>query len=169
MCKDIANTVLSQLDYRKIATMYGNGNLRSSLATPFSTNSTSFSGATYDSIEGRFRIIRKEAAVMKAEVESGARPAAPPRNANAGGSNSGQTTPRKSKTTTKKDKTLTGRVTKSNASTPTKKNANGDLANGIKQEQDSAASSFSIMDEADAEGDEMMDGNAFFDMGDEGY
>ena len=168
MCKDIANTTLSQLDYRKIATMYGNGNLRSSLATP-SANSTSFSGATYDSIEGRFRIIRKEAAVMKAEVESGARPAAPPRNANAAGSNSGQTTPRKPKTTTKKDKTLTGRVTKSNASTPTKKNANGDLANGIKQEQDSAASSFSIMDEADAEGDEMMDGNAFFDMGDEGY
>ena len=106
---------------------------------------------------------------MKAEVESGARPAAPPRNANAAGSNSGQTTPRKPKTATKKDKTLTGRVTKSNNSTPTKKNANGDLANGIKQEQNSAASSFSIMDDADAEGDEMMDGNGFFDMGDEVY
>ncbi|KAK0508182.1 hypothetical protein JMJ35_009266 [Cladonia borealis] len=139
-----------KLDYRKIATMYGNG-------------------ATYDSIEGRFRIIRKEAAVMKAEVESGTRPAAPPRNANAAGSNSGQTTPKKPKTATKKDKTLTGRVSKSNTSTPPKKNGNGDLASVIKQEQDSTASSFSIMDDADAEGEEMMDGNVFFSMGEEGY
>ena len=128
-------------------------------------------GATYDSIEGRFRIIRKEAAAMKAEIESGARPAAPPRNANAGGSNSGPATPKKPKTASKKDKTITGRVTKSNASTPSKKNTNGDVANGIKQEQESGASSFSILDDADAEGEEMMDGNSFFDMdvGDQGY
>ena len=128
-------------------------------------------GATYDSIEGRFRIIRKEAAAMKAEIESGARPAAPPRNANAGGSNSGPATPKKPKTASKKDKTITGRVTKSNASTPSKKNTNGDVVNGIKQEQDSGASSFSILDDADAEGEEMMDGNSFFDMdvGDQGY
>ena len=105
---------------------------------------------------------------MKAEVESGARPAAPPRNANSAGSNSGPTTPKKPKSTTKKDKTLTGRVSKSNASTP-KKNGNGDLASSIKQEQDSTASSFSIMDDADAEGEEMMDGNDFFSMGEEGY
>ena len=125
-------------------------------------------GATYDSIEGRFRIIRKEAAAMKAEIESGARPAAPPRNSNASGGNSGTTTPKKSKTATKKDKTITGRVTKSNASTPSKKNTNSDVAAGIKQELESGASSFSIMDDADAEGEEMLDGNAFFDMG-EGY
>ena len=105
---------------------------------------------------------------MKAEVESGERPAAPPRNVNAAGSNSGPATPKKSKTATKKDKTLAGRVTKSNASTPPKKNANGDVASGIKQEHDSAVSSFSIMDEADGEGEEMMDGNAFFNMGVEG-
>ena len=106
---------------------------------------------------------------MKAEVESGARPAAPPRNANTAGSNSGQTTPKKPKTATKKDKTLTGRVSKSNTSSPSKKNGNGDLASGIKQEQDSTASSFSIMDDADAEGEDMMDGNVFFSMGEEGY
>ena len=128
-------------------------------------------GATYDSIEGRFRIIRKEAAAMKAEIESGARPAAPPRNANAGGTNSEPTTPKKRKTANKKDKTITGRVTKSNASTPSKKNTNGDVANAIKQENDSAVSSFSIMNDADAEGEEMMDGNSFFDMdvGEQGY
>ena len=104
---------------------------------------------------------------MKAEVESGERPAAPPRNANAAGSNSGPATPKRPKTATKKDKTLAGRVTKSNTSTP-KKNANGDFVSGIKQEHDSAASSFSIMDEADAEGEDMMDGNAFFNMSVEG-
>ena len=145
----LTNMALSQLDYRKIATMYGQG-------------------ATYDSIEGRFRIIRKEAAAMKAEIESGARPAAPPRNANAGGSNAGPNTPKKAKTAIKKEKTISGRVTKSNASTPTKKNTNGDFANGIKQELDSGASSFSILGDADAEGEEMMDGNAFFDMDVEG-
>ena len=143
------NTILSQLDYRKIATMYGQG-------------------ATYDSIEGRFRIIRKEAAAMKAEIESGARPSAPPRNSNAGGSNAGPTTPKKAKTAIKKEKTISGRVTKSNASTPSKKNTKGNTANGIKQEQESAGSSFSIMDDVDAEGEEMMDGNAFFDMDVEG-
>ena len=106
---------------------------------------------------------------MKAEVESGARPAAPPRNANSAGGNSGPTTPKKPKAATKKDKTLTGRVSKSNAFTPPKKHGNGDFASSIKQEQDSTASSFSIMDDADAEGEEMMDGNVFFSMGEEGY
>ena len=108
---------------------------------------------------------------MKAEIESGARPAAPPRNSNAGGG-SGPTTPKKPKTATKKDKTIAGRVTKSNASTPSKKSTNGDVANVVKQELESGASSFSIMDDADAEGEEMMDGNAFFDMemgGEQGY
>ncbi|KAI9825240.1 MAG: hypothetical protein M1832_001274 [Thelocarpon impressellum] len=43
-------------NYALIATMFGEG-------------------ATYDSIEGRFRIIKREAAALRAEVESGARPA----------------------------------------------------------------------------------------------
>ncbi|KAL9040998.1 MAG: hypothetical protein Q9214_004269, partial [Letrouitia sp. 1 TL-2023] len=36
-------------------------------------------GATYDAVEGRFRHIRRQAAQMVEEVNSGARPAAPPR------------------------------------------------------------------------------------------
>lgn len=36
-------------------------------------------GATYDSIEGRFRIIKKEAAKLKEEIENGSRPEAPAR------------------------------------------------------------------------------------------
>ena len=36
-------------------------------------------GATYDSIEGRFRIIKKEAANLKAEIDNGVRAEAPPR------------------------------------------------------------------------------------------
>ena len=104
---------------------------------------------------------------MKAEIESGARPAAPPRNVNGAGSNSGPATPKKPKTVNKKDKTLAGRVTKSNNTTP-KKYANGDVANGIKQEHDSSASSFPMTDEADGEGEELTDGNEFFNMSMEG-
>lgn len=47
-------------------------------------------GATYDSIEGRFRIIRKEAEKLKAEIESGNRGPAPPR-----GSGSKNNSPKK--------------------------------------------------------------------------
>jgi hypothetical protein len=49
-------------------------------------------GATYDSIEGRFRIIRKEAEQLRQEVDSGARPQAPVRGATANGG-SAPTTP----------------------------------------------------------------------------
>ncbi|KAL9120806.1 MAG: hypothetical protein Q9187_002632 [Circinaria calcarea] len=49
-----------KIDYRKIAALYGRE-------------------ATYDSIEGRFRIIRKEAAQLREEVATGIRPAEPPR------------------------------------------------------------------------------------------
>ena len=36
-------------------------------------------GATYDSIEGRFRVIKREAAILRAEIDKGERPEAPPR------------------------------------------------------------------------------------------
>ncbi|KAL8676940.1 MAG: hypothetical protein Q9186_006595 [Xanthomendoza sp. 1 TL-2023] len=49
-----------KLDYRRIATMYGQD-------------------ATYDSIEGRFRIIKKQAQTLLSEITSGQRPSAPPR------------------------------------------------------------------------------------------
>ena len=47
-------------------------------------------GATYDSIEGRFRIVRKEAEKLKAEIESGCRAPAPAR-----GTGSKTSTPKK--------------------------------------------------------------------------
>lgn len=108
-----------KLDYRKIATMYGNG-------------------ATYDSIEGRFRIIKKDAAALKAEVDNGDRPEASRR----GAVSVNAITPKKTKSTIstpKKEKTLGGRVNKSNA-TPTKKRDHA--IKGIKEEPDSNLNSF---------------------------
>ncbi|KAL2041775.1 hypothetical protein N7G274_005559 [Stereocaulon virgatum] len=147
-----------KLDYRKIATMYGKG-------------------ATYDSIEGRFRIIKKEAAVLKSEIDTGARPEAPARGKDP---NSTTSTPKKPKNTTstpKKDKTVSGRVSKSTNITPTKKGGNS--VKGIKEEPDSSINGFlseSIWEEdgeieGEGEGDwtaaGMMDANEYFGM-DEG-
>ncbi|CAO1602223.1 MAG: hypothetical protein LQ349_000740 [Xanthoria aureola] len=126
-----------KLDYRKIASMYGEG-------------------ATYDAIEGRFRIIKKEAAKLLAEIESGQRPAAPPRGNAMSKSSSFATTstddndsistpkkPRKPRSTNttpraKKssaaggggDKVLDGRISKS----PKKKDMTDVVANRIKEE-----------------------------------
>ena len=74
-------------------------------------------GATYDSIEGRFRIIRTEAAALKAEVDSGERGEAPAH----GTTISTPKKPRSNLTTPKKDKTAGGRVGKSSNGTPSKK------------------------------------------------
>jgi hypothetical protein len=46
-------------------------------------------GATYDAIENRFRWIKAEAAILKAEVESGERPPAPVRSSTTRGGGSG--------------------------------------------------------------------------------
>ncbi|KAI4254401.1 MAG: hypothetical protein L6R42_007207 [Xanthoria sp. 1 TBL-2021] len=127
-----------KLDYRKIASMYGEG-------------------ATYDAIEGRFRIIKKEAAKLLAEIESGERPVAPPRGTASSSAKSSSfattsgddndsistpkkprkprstnTTPRakKSSATGGGDKVLGGRVSKS----PKKKDVTGVVVNGIKEE-----------------------------------
>ena len=96
-------------------------------------------GATYDSIEGRFRIIKREAAVLKAEIDSGVRAPAPPRGGPTAGTastsfasnastSSQPSTPKKPKTpaTKKKDGVIAGRVGKNG--TPTKK------TNGVKKE-----------------------------------
>ena len=64
----------TKLNYKKIADYYGNG-------------------ATYDAIEGRFRIVRKDAGQLRNELESGERPPAPPR----GNQGSNHSTPRKSR------------------------------------------------------------------------
>ncbi|KAL8951817.1 MAG: hypothetical protein Q9222_002233 [Ikaeria aurantiellina] len=134
-----------KLDYRKIATMYGQG-------------------ATYDAIEGRFRIIKKEAAVILKEVESGARPAAPSRGQPTTAQSSfttsedGLSTPKKARkprstNTTpranKKDKVINGRVGKS----PMKKE-NVHPENGIKEEMGSGGNSLyeGLGMEVDADG-----------------
>ncbi|KAI9699433.1 MAG: hypothetical protein M1836_003044 [Candelina mexicana] len=116
-----------KLDYRKIASMYGEG-------------------ATYDAIEGRFRIVKKEAQVLKEELESGVRAPAPARgqpvssnriNGSTNGNASTSTTPKKGRkgngiksesssssiSPTKKTANqgvLSGRVTKSSSSTSAK-------------------------------------------------
>ncbi|KAI4280063.1 MAG: hypothetical protein L6R38_004752 [Xanthoria sp. 2 TBL-2021] len=123
-----------KLDYRKIASMYGEG-------------------ATYDAIEGRFRIIKKEAAKLLAEIESGERPTAPPRGAasksssfatTSGDDNDSISTPKKSRkprstnttprakksAATGGEKVIGGRVSKS----PKKKDLTGVVVNGIKEE-----------------------------------
>jgi len=81
---------------------------------------------TYDSIEGRFRIIKKEAALLAAEIQSGVRGPAPPRasnnnnNNNASFSSAASASPRKARAprTPRKDAVVGGRVGKNG--TPTK-------------------------------------------------
>ncbi|KAL8844170.1 MAG: hypothetical protein Q9205_006431 [Flavoplaca limonia] len=137
-----------KLDYRKIASMYGEG-------------------ATYDAIEGRFRIIKKEAAKLLAEVSSGERPPAPARGAStatsknssflASGSDAENITPKKARTP--RSTTSTPRAKKSSATTsanglagekvvagrvsksPKKKTETGVVVNGIKEEIPSNAES----------------------------
>ncbi|KAL8729263.1 MAG: hypothetical protein Q9166_004884 [cf. Caloplaca sp. 2 TL-2023] len=120
----------------KIATMYGEG-------------------ATYDAIEGRFRIIKKEAAKLLSEVESGERPVAPARGPIKSEDGADVSTPKKSRkprstNTTPRvkksaggDKVASGRVTKSTESSPKKKDKNltGVVLNGVKEEVGSSESS----------------------------
>ncbi|KAL8773859.1 MAG: hypothetical protein Q9209_001289 [Squamulea sp. 1 TL-2023] len=129
-----------KLDYRKIAHMYGQG-------------------ATYDAIEGRYRIIKKDAAELLAEAETGERPIPPARGSTSNTAKSSTTfdediaTPKKpraprSATTTPRakktvggNKVVGGRVTKSTESSPKKKNMTGAVVNGIKEEVSSVESS----------------------------
>ncbi|KAI9652400.1 MAG: hypothetical protein M1831_006809 [Alyxoria varia] len=92
-----------KLNYKKIADMFGEG-------------------ATYDAIEGRFRIIKREAQKLKGEIDEGRRELAPNRGGKA------QVTPRKPRTPQTNrvldhDAVLDGRVTKSTNSTPSKKSS----------------------------------------------
>ncbi|KAL9608170.1 MAG: hypothetical protein Q9167_006974 [Letrouitia subvulpina] len=112
-------------------------------------------GATYDAIEGRFRHIRRQAAQMVEEVNSGARPAAPARgNGNASANSTGNnsfaaggddvvndtlpttpkkskgpktpgSTPRSGKKNAQGEKVLTGRVNKNQTNTGAGAKANG--------------------------------------------
>lgn len=97
-------------------------------------------GATYDAIEGRFRIIKQEAEALKREIESGVRPPAPSRgstNTSSATENSetpakgtrakrvmtGTPTPKMEKPAPKKEKVLSGRVTKKTTPSKTAKKA----------------------------------------------
>ncbi|KAI4121021.1 MAG: hypothetical protein LQ338_006608 [Usnochroma carphineum] len=148
-----------KLDYRKIATMYGEG-------------------ATYDAIEGRFRIIKRQAAKLVAEIESGARPPAPSRGASSsknttssfttasddGGSQAmatptKQRKPRSTNTTpranAKKDHVASGRVSKDSPAVKKEKKGNGNVVKGIKEEVGSSEGSMYedlCMEVVDAEG-----------------
>ncbi len=134
-----------QLDYRRIATFYGQGKF---LEPPGHPNPLSWihplpkillqslicrAGATYDSIEGQFRKIRNGAKELRAKVETGEIPVAPPR-----GTKTNPSSPRKP-SSAPKEKTIGGRVSKSVNSTPTRKGKSG---RGIKEEVGSSASSF---------------------------
>lgn len=79
-------------NYRLIATYYGEG-------------------ATYDSIEGRFRRIRPLADTMKREVDNGERPPAPPR-----GGGSVHSTPRKKRSARNGQGVSNAKITKSKTS-----------------------------------------------------
>ncbi|KAL8806889.1 MAG: hypothetical protein Q9182_001018 [Xanthomendoza sp. 2 TL-2023] len=123
-----------KLDYRKIATMYGQG-------------------ATYDAVEGRFRIIKKEAEKLLKEIANGERPEAPPRGSSKPSTkeNGNSMTPKKGtpkprsistprgekKKGVNGDKVVGGRVSKNVDVSPKKKKAaaaTGVVANGIKEE-----------------------------------
>ncbi|KAL8921999.1 MAG: hypothetical protein Q9208_005453 [Pyrenodesmia sp. 3 TL-2023] len=118
-------------------------------------------------LKGRFRVIKRKAAELVAEVESGSRPPAPPR----GGTSSStsfattdhESTPKKAKAATKprpsnnttpraakKEKVLSGRVTKQGS--PSKKEKN--VVKGIKEEMASSEGSTyeDLGMEVDAEG-----------------
>ncbi|KAL8716823.1 MAG: hypothetical protein Q9225_005885 [Loekoesia sp. 1 TL-2023] len=129
-------------------------------------------GATYDAIEGRFRIIKREAAKLLAEVESGARPPAPARGSSSTAKSSFTTSedgdgnavtpkkPRKPRSTNttprakKGDKVIGGRVAKTENASPMKKNGAGNMVKGIKEELGSSESSIyeDAGMEVDAEG-----------------
>ncbi|MCJ1416813.1 hypothetical protein MMC32_003151 [Xylographa parallela] len=117
------------LDYRRIATYFGDG-------------------ATYDSIEGQFRKIRGEAALMKQEVESGARAEAPARGTKSETCDTPKKVRKPRNSPKKNDAVLSGRISKSKSLTPTKKRgthanvvANANAVMGVKEEMESSASS----------------------------
>ena len=151
------------------------------------TNTTP--GATYDAIEGRFRIIKKDAQKLKSEIDNGDRAPAPARGATASTNNEATPkTPRAKKTngngtptTARKDKVIAGRVNK-NVATPRKgvkvegingedylmmddgiENGNGNMVMGVKAEVDSSGSSF-FGGEEDAVG-EVVNGWTYGDLG----
>lgn len=123
-----------QLNYKKIADMFGEG-------------------ATYDAIEGRFRIIRKEAEKLKAEIETGERGPAPARGT---GEKRSPRKQRRQHSVIDLDEVQTGRVTKSTQDSPSKCRS----AARIKRELLEASASTSSNDDG---------GHSTFNSGDDEY
>lgn len=108
-------------------------------------------GATYDSIEGRFRIIKREATALKTEAESGTDPITETVKDELDGhdiiSRAQIATPKKGrapKTPVKKENgTVGGRINKSANNTPTKRKTGvaGNAIRGMKEEILSSESS----------------------------
>ena len=129
-------------------------------------------GATYDSIEGRFRIVRREAKLLKEEIDNGTRASAPPRGGSTATSFASDTVtkpPRAKKAATgdakpKKERVLGGRVTKSGVSSKSTKvlgdafEVNGMMENGMKEMKQEGSSSQEGF--YDGSADEMMGGVA---------
>ncbi|MCJ1284266.1 hypothetical protein MMC26_003597 [Xylographa opegraphella] len=141
------------LDYRRIATYFGDG-------------------ATYDSMETQFRKIRGEAARMREAVESGARAEAPARGSKRNVCGTPKNS-RKPRNASKKNDTVSdGRITKSKSVTPTKKGgtygngvANPNAVMGVKEELCSSASSMmGLGDMEDGEHDEEVLEESDFDQ-----
>ncbi|KAG7010096.1 hypothetical protein G7Y79_00001g003680 [Physcia stellaris] len=144
-------------DYRKIATYFGDN-------------------TTYDSIEGRFRPLRKLAETLKEEVESSTRTSTNNTTSTSFTSNASDATPKKPRAkkvaangtpTPKKEKVINGRVTKSGgpnkgAKNPlgldgSSENGSGKVVNGIKEELVSSGASSFFGGEEDAVGDVDVD------------
>lgn len=132
-------------------------------------------GATYDSIEGRFRIIKNEANKLKKEIESGSRPEAPPRGSSNPDNETSTTPARKPSTPGRKPGTprkgseggrvLNGRVGKGGSPSKTSKKATDSLVKSIKEEFADNGSGF-ILEDVDAEGEENIGWGNGVDLGD---
>ena len=100
---------MPQLNYRQIAKYYGEGPLPPPSPSHPTASNRSPTGTTYNSIEGRFRIIKEQAKVLKAESDG----------------KRATTTSTNSTSTPKKDKVLSGRVQKNGTpSKPSKTSSN---------------------------------------------
>lgn len=114
-------------------------------------------GATYDSIEGRFRIIKREATALKTEAEStaGTIPLTETVKDELDGhdiiSRAQIATPKKGRTpktpAKKENGTLGGRVSKSANATPTKQRKAGAVGNAVRGVKEEVLSSGSSMTE----------------------
>lgn len=127
--------IVKQLNYKKIADMYGEG-------------------ATYDAIEGRFRGIRKEAEKLKVEIESGQRAPAPSRGT---GEKRSPRKPRRQHSVIDLDSVESGRITKSALSASSSPSKRRNAAQIKKEMLEASASTSSSGDAAmNSSGDEYM-------------